>query len=384
MKKIIAITLGIAIFSACNTTNNQGDSLVQLTQEKDSILLLKSQLTARVTEIDMQLEDLDSTKKFSVVTVIEASPTKFERFFTVHGVLETDQNAVITAQSMGKIESIRVKEGQQVSKGQVLALINADVLKKQIAELENRMELAQTVYERQEKLWKQNIGSEIQYLQAKNDRDAFKKSLQLLNEQYELTVVKAPFSGKIDEILPKEGETVSMGSPMFRLINLSEVYIKADVAENNLNSIHIGDTVFVTFPSYNQRKVQSVVSRIGDFINPNNRTFKIRVNVPNPDLSLKPNMLAELHIRDFVLDSVITIPENVIIDGADNMKYVFVANQNDDEFATVVKKDVTIESTYKKIAAISQGLNGGDRVVYKGARSIQDGQRVRITEDFNN
>lgn len=384
MKKIIAITLGIAIFSACNTTNNQGDSLVQLTQEKDSILLLKSQLTARVTEIDMQLEDLDSTKKFSVVTVIEASPTKFERFFTVHGVLETDQNAVITAQSMGKIESIRVKEGQQVSKGQVLALINADVLKKQIAELENRMELAQTVYERQEKLWKQNIGSEIQYLQAKNDRDAFKKSLQLLNEQYELTVVKAPFSGKIDEILPKEGETVSMGSPIFRLINLSEVYIKADVAENNLNSIHIGDTVFVTFPSYNQRKVQSVVSRIGDFINPNNRTFKIRVNVPNPDLSLKPNMLAELHIRDFVLDSVITIPENVIIDGADNMKYVFVANQNDDEFATVVKKDVTIESTYKKIAAISQGLNGGDRVVYKGARSIQDGQRVRITEDFNN
>lgn len=384
MKKIIAITLGIAIFSACNTTNNQGDSLVQLTQEKDSILLLKSQLTARVTEIDMQLEDLDSTKKFSVVTVIEASPTKFERFFTVHGVLETDQNAVITAQSMGKIESIRVKEGQQVSKGQVLALINADVLKKQIAELENRMELAQTVYERQEKLWKQNIGSEIQYLQAKNDRDAFKKSLQLLNEQYELTIVKAPFSGKIDEILPKEGETVSMGSPIFRLINLSEVYIKADVAENNLNSIRIGDTVFVTFPSYNQRKVQSVVSRIGDFINPNNRTFKIRVNVPNPDLSLKPNMLAELHIRDFVLDSVITIPENVIIDGADNMKYVFVANQNDDEFATVVKKDVTIESTYKKIAAISQGLNGGDRVVYKGARSIQDGQRVRITEDFNN
>lgn len=384
MKKIIAITLGIAIFSACNTTNNQGDSLVQLTQEKDSILLLKSQLTARVTEIDMQLEDLDSTKKFSVVTVIEASPTKFERFFTVHGVLETDQNAVITAQSMGKIESIRVKEGQQVSKGQVLALINADVLKKQIAELENRMELAQTVYERQEKLWKQNIGSEIQYLQAKNDRDAFKKSLQMLNEQYELNVVKAPFSGKIDEILPKEGETVSMGSPMFRLINLSEVYIKADVAENNLNSIRIGDTVFVTFPSYNKRKVQSVVSRIGDFINPNNRTFKIRVNVPNPDLSLKPNMLAELHIRDFVLDSVITIPENVIIDGADNMKYVFVANQNEDEFATVVKKDVTIESTYKKIAAISQGLNGGDRVVYKGARSIQDGQRVRITEDFNN
>jgi membrane fusion protein (multidrug efflux system) len=285
---------------------------------------------------------------------------------------------MINAESQGKIESISINEGQKVNKGQVLATINGDVIRRSIAELENRLELAQTIFERQEKLWKQNIGSEIQYLQAKNERDALQKSLQTAQEQLSMTVIKAPFSGVIDEVFPKEGEYTAPGAPFFRLINLDNVYIKADVSESYISSIGVGDSVDVIMPNSEVAVIRTSISRVGDFINPDNRTFKIRLDVPNKNYLLKPNMLAEINIRDYNNDSTLVIPENLILQGAQSKLYVFAAEMQNNGTAIVSKKVLKVGLTYNNEVEITSGLAPGTKIVDKGARSIQDGELVEV------
>src|SRR5690606_18584481 len=261
--------------------------------------------------------------------------------------------------------------------GQTLMVINADLIKKNIAEVETRLELAQTTFERQERLWKQNIGSEMQFLQAKNNRDALKNSLQTLQEQLDKTIIKAPFSGVVDAIFTKQGEMVSPGVPVLRLVNLNTMYLKSDVSENYINNIKVGDSVKVSFPSLSGETMFAQISRIGQFVDPNNRTFVIQVDLPNKNGILKPNLLAEISILDFKMDSAIVLPNSLIMQGTGGTEYVFIT-EKEGNITKAKKQLIKTGMSYNNEILVFNGLSEKAEVVNKGARSLEDGQAVEI------
>lgn len=379
MKNLIKILFAGAVLVSCNNQSNPTTDLGKLIAERDQLKASKDSIGLLLAELETQISALDTTKKLSLVTLKESEQKRFEHFFKVYGTVQTDNMAMINAETQGKIESIWIEEGTKVSKGQKLAQINADVIRRSIAELENRLELAQTVFERQERLWNQNIGSEIQYLQAKNDRDAIKKSLQTAQEQLAITTITAPFNGVIDEVFPKEGEYTAPGAPFFRLVNLEKVYIKADISENYLGKIKEGDSVIVEVPNVKDATFQTSISRIGDFINPDNRTFKIKLELKNTSNILKPNMLAEISIRDYQNDSAVVIPENLILQGAQNEYFVYTLNTTSENTGVAQKAQLEIGKSYNNEVEILKGLPANTMVIDKGARSIQNGEVVEIT-----
>jgi RND family efflux transporter MFP subunit len=238
------------------------------------------------------------------------------------------------------------------------------------------MVLAETTFQKQKKLWDQKIGSEMQFLQAQNNRDALQNSLKGLQANIAKGNITAPFSGVVDEIFPKEGEMAMPGMPVVRLLNLSKMYIEADISENYVGKVKAGDQVIVSFPALGIEK-PSTIERLGQFINPNNRTFKIRVNVDNSDNVLKPNMVALININDFKQDTAVVVASSLIMEGASNKRYVFVVNQT--KGAHMVKKqEVEVAMTYEGRSLVKSGLSGKEKLVDKGARSIRDGELVEI------
>ena len=378
MKNLFLILLVIGVAS-CSTEVVNTDRLSQLSSEKDSLINSKNDITAKLAEIELELSSLDTNKKFTLVRTEKPEVKRFDHYFTVHGIAQTDQNITINAQAQGQVDVIKVKEGDKVSKGQTIAVQNTDILKKNLNELETRLNLAQTVFERQEKLWKQKVGSEMQFLQAKNNRDALKNSMQTLQEQIEMANIIAPFAGIVDEVFAKEGELPNPGIGVIRLINLDKMYIEADVSEKMLSKINVGDKVNVRFPSIDYY-VESTIKRTGNFINPNNRTFKMVVEVTNNNGNLKPNLLAEIDVIDFTADSVVVVPSNLLLQGSGGKNYVFVATNNNG-VVEAVKKAVEIKMSFKQESLIASGIEANDNIISKGARSIKDGEIVEISNN---
>ena len=378
MKNLFLILLVIGVAS-CSTEVVNTDRLSQLSSEKDSLINSKNDITAKLAEIELELSSLDTNKKFTLVRTEKPEVKRFDHYYTVHGIAQTDQNITINAQAQGQVDVIKVKEGDKVFKGQTIAVQNTDILKKNLNELETRLNLAQTVFERQEKLWKQKVGSEMQFLQAKNNRDALKNSMQTLQEQIEMANIIAPFAGIVDEVFAKEGELPNPGIGIIRLINLDKMYIEADVSEKMLSKINVGDKVNVRFPSIDYY-VESTIKRMGNFINPNNRTFKMVVDVTNNNGNLKPNLLAEIDVIDFTADSAVVVPSNLLLQGSGGKNYVFVATNNNG-VVEAVKKAVEIKMSFKQESLIASGIKANDNIISKGARSIKDGETVEISNN---
>lgn len=358
----------------------KAEGIDKLKEQRDSLKSVRAEVTEKIKALEAQIATMDTTIKERVtsITTLALQPTTFEHFFAVQGAAETDQNAQIFPEAPGKITSIKVKEGDRVTKGQVLMTIDSKVVNNQIDELKSRLALVKTVYEKQEKLWKQNIGSEIQYLEAKNNYESLQQNLETLEAQRSLYTITAPFSGIVDEINPKEGEMANPAMAAIRLINTENMYIKADITERYLGEVKEGDIVMVNFPGV-EEKVESRIERIGNFINPNNRTFKIKLNLNNKNNNLKPNMLGELKVRDYVSDSTIVIPSSLIQMTPSGEEFVYIIDQQGDQ--TTAKK-VSIKSgmTYDNKSEIVEGLKGYEVLIDKGARSIKDGDIVKIEQ----
>lgn len=375
MKKLALIAVVAVIVAACGGQDNT-DRLSQLKQEKDSLKEVKSSIGERLAEIETEISELDTTKAFPLVTFFTTKTQNFEHFFKVYGNISTDQNALIYPEISGAIVSISVAEGQTVSKGQKLMVLDVSILRQQEAELKTRLDLAKTTYEKQKKLWDKNIGSEMQFLQAKNNYEALQNNLAAVQAQIAKGVITAPFAGVVDEIFPKEGEVAMPGANLLRLVNLNNMYVEADISEDYLNKVQEGDKVVLSIPSLNIEK-HSTIKRIGQFINPNNRTFKIRVEVDNSDKVLKPNMVTLININDFSADSAIVIPTSLVMDGAGNTQYVYVLDGNG-KTSIANKRLVEVGMVYNGVSYIKTGLNAGERIVNKGARSIKNGDEVEV------
>ena len=375
MKLFIYTAIVALVLASC--AQEATTDLGKLQSRRDSLKIARSNISDELKALELEINDLDTNinERITNVTVLALTTAPFEHFFNVQGVVETDQNAQIFAEAAGKITSINVKEGDKVTKGQVLMTIDSKIIGNQIDELKSRLELTKTLFEKQEALWKQNIGSEIQFLQSKNNYESLQQNLETLQAQKALYNITAPFAGIVDEINPKIGEMANPAMPAFRLINTEIMYVKADITERYIGQIKEGDKVMIHFPSANT-KIESKIHRIGSFINPNNRSFKIKLLLDNSDKMLKPNMLGELEVRDYKRDSAVVIPTSLIQITPTGEEFVYIIKENEGQ-KTAVKTMIESGMTYDNNSEVLKGLTGSETLVSQGARSIKDGDVVK-------
>jgi len=388
MKKIYLALLTTLILASCGEKKEQSLDDVIATKNLKEIRNKKSELDKQVADIsekikklNKEIEKLDTIKKAPLVTAFSIKNEVFTHFLELQGNVKTKQNVLIYPEMPGTLEKVLVKEGQKVAKGQILAKIDDGGMAQQVAQLEATTALAKTTYERQKRLWGQKIGSEIQFLQTKTNYKAQKNTLAQLKKQLDKSTIRAPFSGIIDEVIKNQGNVVSPGpgSAIFRIVNLSNMYIEADVPETYITNITKGKDVEIQFPVLG-KTIETKVRQTGNFINPSNRTFKVEIGVPNQDRSIKPNLTAKLKINDYTSPKAILIPQSIISENAEGKQYVYVVKNIKNNIGTAMQTVVKTGKTQGDIIEILEGISVGDQLIEAGARTVKDGQEVKISQ----
>lgn len=378
MKNISILLIAISLFS-CTSKKKEAtlpNSLDSLKNEKIKVEKIKDSLDLVLTEIQNKIEKLDSSKTLQSVTVIQVKPTDFKHYIHIQGNTQTDKNIVVRPLASGQITAVYVKEGQRVGKGQTLMQIDATVLKNSIAEVENQLSLATTTFERQKRLWQQKIGSEMQFLQAKTQKEGLERKIKTLKSQLNNYKIKAPFSGVVDDVMANLGDLASPQTPAVRLINLHKMYLESDVSENYLKDIKRGNETIVSLPILGNL-ITTKVSKVGNYINPDNRSFKVRININNPKQNIKPNMLADVNIKDYEKKNTIVIPSNLVQIDEKGKSFVFVVIKDNNAYI-VKKKIVETGREYNGKTEIIKGLEPKEQLVNEGSRSVSEGQKVKV------
>jgi len=373
--KIFGLGLIVLMVAACGGAP-EGD-LENLKAERDSLKSIRTELDDRILALEREIAEKDSTVEDKLVTGITAGKDAFKHYFEVYGNVQSDKSAVINAENSGVVQSIKVSEGQSVKKGQTLIMQDVDLIQKNMAEVETQLDLAETLYEKQKRLWDQNIGSEVQFLEAKNRKESLENSLATLREQRQRSSVVAPFDGVVDKIFPKVGELVGMSGPVVRLVNIDELYINADISERYIGDLSKGDSVWVIVNRNDT--VKSAISRVGDYINPANRSFEIRVEMAEKVDVLRPNSLVVLKINDYTEENAIVIPSSVIMQDGAGDDYVFTLESDDKNDLVARKTPIKTGLSYLGQTVVKVGLSEGDQLIDKGSRKVRDGDKVKKT-----
>lgn len=391
MKRTFTIIFLTAIIASCTNEKLKavdeviasGD-LSAMQAKKEQIIASYDSIGAILGKLDMAIAQVDTMKKLPIVSSLVINESMFNHFIDVQGNVETSENILIYPEFQGVLTQVFVNEGSRVAKGQLLAKIDDGGLINQLSQLETQYQLAKTTFERQDRLWKQNIGSEIQYLQAKSNMETAESAVSQIRSQIERTSVRAPFTGEIDKIITEQGQVVGPGSlPLMRIINLNNMYVKASIPENYLGSIVKGSQTIVTFPAID-KKTTGTVHHVGNYINPSNRTFEIEIKVPNEDKSIKPNLVAKLEINNYSKEHTILIPANIIQENSKGEKYVFVIKDKVGDEAIAVRNKIETGLKYEGEIEVISGLKNGDTIVSAGALSLIDGAHIKIKSDKKN
>ncbi len=387
MKNIYYILVTALILSACGNNEQQTvDSLIEA-GDVEAMRAKKSALSEQLKITDQEIKLLDSViatfnldEKLPLVTTVKAEEQKFDHFLELQGDVMTKQNVLIYPEMAGTLQKVYVQKGQQVSKGQLLATIDDGGMGSQLAQLKTQAELAKTTFERQKRLWDQKIGSEIQYLQAKSNYEAQQNAVKQFQSQLGKSSIRAPFSGIIDNVIKDQGTVVSPGpgSEVFRIVNLSDMYIDVEVPETYLGSVSKGKEAQVFFPVLGD-SVITKIRQTGNFINPSNRSFSVEIPVPNKNGNIKPNLTAKVRINDYTSEKAILIPQSIISENAEGEQYAYIAMEpNADNEATAKKTIITTGKTQGAFIEVLSGIEDGNQVIKEGARSVKDGQKVKI------
>ena len=374
MKHIFLLFI-LTLVLSCDTAVKESQSLTDLKTKKTALIEQMDRLGTELKDVEMAISELDTLKKLMTVTSIKAEVKDFNHYIEVQGTVKADQTIELHAEMGGTVTAILVKEGQNVSKGQILATLDSDVIDNSVLQLNTQLALATTTYERQARLWEQNIGSEIQYLQAKAQKEGLENSMKSLRAQARKMKVIAPFSGIIDQIFAKTGELTSPQMPFLRLVNLSSVYVESEVTETYLKSIKKGTEVLLYFSSIGT-SVEASISQVGNFINPNNRSFKTRIDLKNPNNELKANLLADIKINDFKANGIV-IPSRLVQKDRNDKAFVYTIEPKENNHK-VIKTYVIETMNYKNLSFISEGLSVNSMLVDKGARLVNNNEDVKL------
>ena len=384
MKKILYISLLGLLITSCGGDSKTAsvDKAIEskdLTTIKTTRAEIQKQydaIAAELAKLDLAIAELDTLKKSALVTTAIVNDTIFTHYINIQGNVDTKQNLIIYPEYSGVLSQVYVKSGQKVNKGQILARIDDGGLSNQLAQMETQATLAKTTFERQKNLWDKKIGSEIQFLQAKTNYEAQMKAVAQMRAQLGKTIVKAPFSGVIDEVITEKGQVVGPGQQLMRIVNLSDMYVSANVPESFIGKIKNGAIVDVEVKSTG-KTYKGKVRQIGNYINPNNRNFSIEVAVPNSDNLLRPNQVAVLKIEDYKKANAILVPESIVTEKKKKKKIIYTVDTSGKE-PKAIKKTIVVGLTSGANIEVKSGLNKGEQIIIEGARSVQNGDVVEI------
>lgn len=371
MKAYYAIALTTSLLVACS-----GEKKSDLATKNEELAKLKSEqadLNAKIRTLEGEVTKLDPKKKEEArvkeVAVSPLAASTFRRYVELQGTVDTKNNVQVAPKSAGAVTAVYVVEGASVRAGQTLARIDDQILRTSAEEIKTQLSLANTVFEKQESLWKQQIGTEIQYLQAKNNKESLERRLATLNSQLSQSNVTAPISGVVDKVFAKVGSTAGPGIPMFQVVNLSQLKVKANVADTYAGSVRKGDEVIVRFPDVN-RELKTRISFVSTTVDPLSRTFTIEAPLPS-DRSLKPNMLAQIKINDMNKSNALVINQN-LVQSTELGQLVYVA-VNEGGKKVAKSRKITTGQSYGGQIEIVAGLKAGDQLVTQGYQELTDG-----------
>jgi RND family efflux transporter MFP subunit len=369
MKKVLFTVAILATLVACNQNTDKKGELEKLKTEREILDTKISKLEAEVNPNQQKIE------KAIPVKVKKLEPTQFNHFVEIQGVVDGDQNVSVSPQMAGVVTNVYVKEGSVVKKGQIMATLDAQVLKQSVEEVKTQLDMATIVYEKQKNLWDKKIGSEIQFLQAKSGKESLERRIKTLEEQIALANVVSPISGSVESFPLKVGQLASPGLPTsaIRVINMSSAKVSADISENFASRIKNGNQAFVRFPDLGQ-EIETKLNFTSRFIDPSNRTFKVECSISSKDVELRANMIAYVKIKDYTNENSMVLPVNIIQSNQDG-KFVFVASK-DGAKNTAVRRKVTTGVDYNGETEITSGLNTGDQVITVGYQNLKEGSSV--------
>ena len=387
MKNIYLLILITVFLNSCNNKKQLSLEEVLVTNDVELLKSRKSEIDAKLEELSLDLDQLNNKlsilnkdRNTPLITTITTSEQKFNHFIELQGNVKTKQNVLVYPEMPGILNKVYVKEGQKVIKDEILATIDDGGLSQQLLLLKSNEQLAKTTFERQKRLWDQQIGSEIQYLQAKTSYNSQKNATRQLKKQLGKFTIRAPFSGIIDNVFKEKGTVVAPGpgAEIFRIINLSNMYIETDVPESYISSIKKNKMVEVNFPILG-RSYDTSIRQVGNFINPSNRTFRIEVGIPNLDGEIKPNLTAKLRLNDYSNSNAILIPQSIISENAKGQQFIYVVKDNKEKNQVYAER-LVIETgkTNGDFIEVTKNLDANVEVILEGARSVNNGQVVKV------
>lgn len=368
MNKSIIFLLLIAMAVACKPADKKSE-LAKLKKQHDELAI-----KIKALETELQVNDTTKTGKVTAVSITEAKPAEFNHYLEVQGKVDGEDNIAVSAQMAGSITAVYVKEGDPVRKGQVLAQIDNSVMQQQIASTKQQLDFATNMFNKQKALWDKQIGSEVQFLTSKNSKENLEKALATLNDQLEMTRIKSPINGSVEEVNLKVGQMASPGLPAVRVVNFSTVKVVAEIAEAYAPKVKPGDKVIVFFPDFNT-EIVSQIRFTSKYINPVNRTFQSEVRLGPSKVEYRANMMAVVKINDYRNASAFTIPITLIRDSQSG-KFIYVAKEENGKMVAR-RLPVTVGNTYNGLAEITNGVTAGDKIITTGFNSLIDGELIQ-------
>ena len=384
MKKFF-LNLSIIFIVSCGSKNSK--SIEEILASTDYTLIQKKKgeiktqindLKVELNKLDNVLQKMDTDKNLFLVSAIKLKPRNFSHYLNFQGSLDTDKNVVIYPELPGLLKNIYVKQGDKVKKGQLIAKISDNGLTDQLEQLKLQRDLARTTFERQQKLWDQKIGSEIQYLQAKTNFKSLEKKISQMKDQEGKTRILAPFDGTIDDIVADVGSNLAPGlTPILRIINIEKMKVIAEIPEIHIPYIKKNKNVKIYVPILD-KQILGNISSVGNFINPNNRSFSIEIKLFNESYELKPNMTVSLEINDYQNENAILIPSKDILEDEEGNFYVYklVSDSNDSYKSNKIM--ILKGKSYNNMTEIKTGLKEDDLIINDGLRQVEDGQIVKV------
>ena len=385
MNKFYTILL-ITVIIGCNSSGStsiesliENKDLDELKKRKDEYVNAMNAMKVELNEINSGIAFLDENERLTLVSKYEIKEQVFTSYIEAQANLKTRKNILILPEFQGTLEKIYVDEGQNVSKGKLLAEINDSGLKEQLDQLIIQRDFAKENYERIQRLWENNIGSEIQFLKSKSDFESIQKGVDQMRDMLSKTKIYAPFTGVIDEIIANQGSNLIPGvTNILRLVNLDDVYAEAFVSEKYISSISNGTEALVKIPLLN-KEIQSKITQTGNFIDPNNRTFRIEIPVDNSDRRIKQNLDAKILINTYKKDNAVVVPLRIIREDAEGKNYIYVMDEDKKDGVYITRKAVIkIGNKSNTDAEVIEGLNFGEIIVLEGANLVEDLQRVKL------
>lgn len=372
INKILALAVLVIFATACGNNVDKQAELTALKKQRD-------ELNVKIKAIEDELKSGGNAAelKMTDVLVTEVEPVEFNHYLEVQGKVDGEDNIAVSAQMAGIITSVLVKEGDAVRKGQVMAQIDNSVLKQQIESVKTQLSFATSLYNKQKALWDQQIGSEVQYLSAKNNKESLESNLATLNDQLEMSRIKSPINGTVEEVNLKVGQMASPGLPAIRVVNFSTVKIVAEISEAYASKIKVGNNVIVSFPDFDT-DLNAKIHFTSKYINPVNRTFLTEIRLGSSKVEYRANMMAVVKINDYTNPSAFVVPVSLVKDSSSG-KYVYVAKEENGKLVSR-RQIVTIGNTYNGMAEITSGIAQNDKVITTGYNSLMDGQLIKVSK----